>query len=281
MIFIQSVSPAHQQLNLTNRWVFLWGAHSSIRLGSSQKQKLLRSEGHRVPSSAFVSPTSQLTRVFCLEVGLALQCWWQVVEAERQLPLKGRVLLAEGRESPERALTHQLLDGRVAARDSMRPAGFWPLHGGRRTLGWGSSARWKGWDCRRLVWRRKWIHGHFCSRRTAAVHNLLIIYCAFLCDHMGSIERHIWVCVCTLWNILLPFFLSGSLSSRSLLLPCWLQEELARKEPSRTNEVRLASKEAVTPHSFSLRCFLSKQAAKAQPTAWLSLSPCGAKKQWI
>lgn len=70
-----------------------------------------------------------------------------------------------------------------------------------------------------------------------------------------------------------PFFLSGSLSSRSLPLPCWLQVELARKDPSRTKEVRLASKEAVTPHSFSLRCFLSRQAAKAQPTAWLSRSP--------
>lgn len=75
-------------------------------------------------------------------------------------------------------------------------------------------------------------------------------------------------------KFLLPFFLSGSFSSLSaLLLPCWLQVELPRKEPSRTNEVRLASKEAVTPHSFSRRCFLSRQAAKAQPTAWLSLSP--------
>lgn len=74
-------------------------------------------------------------------------------------------------------------------------------------------------------------------------------------------------------RVSIPFFLSGSLSSRSLPLPCWLQVELARKEPSRTNEVRLASKDAVTPHSFSLRCFLSRQAAKAQPTAWLSLSP--------
>lgn len=81
-----------------------------------------------------------------------------------------------------------------------------------------------------------------------------------------------------IWNVL-PFFLSCSLSSRSLLLPCWLQEEFARKEPSRTNEVRLASKDAVTPHSFSLRCFLSRQAAKAQPTAWLSLSPWGRERQ--
>lgn len=30
----------------------------------------------------------------------------------------------------------------------------------------------------------------------------------------------------------------------------------------------------VTPHSLSLRCFLSKHAAKAQPTAWLKRSPC-------
>lgn len=30
----------------------------------------------------------------------------------------------------------------------------------------------------------------------------------------------------------------------------------------------------VTPHSLSLRCFLSRHAAKAQPTAWLKRSPC-------
>lgn len=76
-------------------------------------------------------------------------------------------------------------------------------------------------------------------------------------------------------NFLLPFFLLGRISSLSLLPPCWLWVELPRKEPSRTKEVRLASNEAVTPHSFSLRCFLSRQAAKAQPTAWLSLSPWG------
>lgn len=79
--------------------------------------------------------------------------------------------------------------------------------------------------------------------------------------------------VATSVHVSVPFFLSGILSSRSLPLPCWLQVELARKEPSRTKEVRLASKDAVTPHSFSLRCFLSRQAAKAQPTAWLSRSP--------
>lgn len=38
--------------------------------------------------------------------------------------------------------------------------------------------------------------------------------------------------------------------------------------------VRLASKVAVTPHSFSRFCLRSKQEAKAQPTAWLSRSPC-------
>lgn len=128
------------------------------------KQKLWVSEGQQVPSSVFVSLTStpsQLTRVLGLEVGLALQCWWQVVETQRQLPLEGRVLLAEGRESPERALTHQLLDGRVAARDGVRPARFRPLHGGRCTLRRRGGARWEGWDRRRLVWRRKWVHGHF------------------------------------------------------------------------------------------------------------------------
>ena len=35
----------------------------------------------------------------------------------------------------------------------------------------------------------------------------------------------------TLWNTLLPFFLSCSLSSRSLLPPCWVNAEFARKEP--------------------------------------------------
>jgi len=74
----------------------------------------------------------------------------------------------------------------------------------------------------------------------------------------------------------LPFFLSCGMSSRSPL--CW-QDGLERNEPSRTNDVRLASKDAVTPHSFSRRCFLSRQAAKAQPTAWLSLSPWWREKR--
>lgn len=65
-----------------------------------------------------------------------------------------------------------------------------------------------------------------------------------------------------------PFFLSPA--SRSAGLP----PPDRRKEPSRAKLVRLASKAAVTPHSFSRRCFLSRQAANAQPTAWLSLSPC-------
>lgn len=50
---------------------------------------------------SLTSTTSQLTGVFGLEVGLALQGGWQVVEAERQLPLEGRVFPAECRESPE------------------------------------------------------------------------------------------------------------------------------------------------------------------------------------
>lgn len=66
-----------------------------------------------------------------------------------------------------------------------------------------------------------------------------------------------------------PFFFSGA--SRSVGRP----PPDRRKEPSRAKLVRLASKAAVTPHSFSRRCFRSRQAAKAQPTAWLSLSPCG------
>lgn len=54
----------------------------------------------------------------------------------------------------------------------------------------------------------------------------------------------------------------------------------SRKEPSRAKLVRLASKEAVTPHSFSRFCLRSRQAAKAQPTAWLRRSPWhrGAKR---
>lgn len=99
-----------------------------------------------------VSPPP-LTRVLGLEVGLALQRGWQVVEAERQLPLEGRVLLAESGESPERALTHQLLDGRVAAGDGVRPAWFRAVHGGRRPLRWRGRARWESWDDRGLVWR--------------------------------------------------------------------------------------------------------------------------------
>lgn len=70
-----------------------------------------------------------------------------------------------------------------------------------------------------------------------------------------------------------PFFFSGA--SRSVGRP----PPDRRKEPSRAKLVRLASKAAVTPHSFSRRCFRSRQAAKAQPTAWLSLSPCGKRGQ--
>lgn len=101
-------------------------------------------------------PLPRLTGVLGLEVGgFALQRGRQVVKAERQLPLEGRVLLAEGRKSPERALTHQLLDGRVSAGDGVGPAGFWPLHGGRGAL-WGrGGARWEGRNRRGLVWGRK------------------------------------------------------------------------------------------------------------------------------
>lgn len=125
----------------------------------------MRVEGQHVLSTAFVSVTStpsQLTRVLGLEVGLALQRRWQVVETERQLPLEGGVFLAEGWKSPERTLTHQLLDGRVAARDGVRPAGLRTLHWGCRTLRGRGGARWKGWDCRRLVWGKRC--GHFYSR---------------------------------------------------------------------------------------------------------------------
>lgn len=42
---------------------------------------------------------------------------------------------------------------------------------------------------------------------------------------------------------------------------------VTRNEPSRVKVVLLASKVAVTPHSFSRFCFRSRQAANAQPTA--------------
>ena len=48
---------------------------------------------------------------------------------------------------------------------------------------------------------------------------------------------------------------------------------VTRNEPSRVKVVLLASKVAVTPHSFSRFCFRSRQAANAQPTAWLRRSP--------
>lgn len=63
-----------------------------------------------------------------------------------------------------------------------------------------------------------------------------------------------------------PFFASCSClmtSSRSAASVA----VVTRKEPSRVKVVLLASKVAVTPHSFSRFCFRSRQAAKAQPTA--------------
>lgn len=138
----------NNQIILIDKWVCFtaaegWDPLTLINRSAQQRQ---------VPWWTSRSP--QLTRVLGLEVGLALQRGWQVIEAERQLSFEGRVFLAESRESPERALTHQLLNGRVAARDGVRPARFWALHGGCRTLGWGGSARWQGWDGRGLVWRR-------------------------------------------------------------------------------------------------------------------------------
>lgn len=91
-----------------------------------------------------------------MEVRLALQRGRQVVEAQRQLPLERGVLLAEGWESPERALADQLLNGCMAPGDGVSPSGFWVLHRRRRALGRRSRAEREGWDGRRLVWRRKW-----------------------------------------------------------------------------------------------------------------------------
>jgi hypothetical protein len=50
--------------------------------------------------------------------------------------------------------------------------------------------------------------------------------------------------------------------------------ELTRKLPDRVKVEVLESKVMLTPMSFSRFCFRSRQAAKAQPTAWLNLSPC-------
>lgn len=110
---------------------------------------------HKTTATGVRLRLRELTRVLGLEVGLALQRGRQVVEPQRQLPLEGGVLLAEGRESPERALTHQLLDGGVAAGDGVGSAGLRTLHGGRRALGRGGGAGWERWHRRGLVWRRE------------------------------------------------------------------------------------------------------------------------------
>lgn len=47
------------------------------------------------------------------------------------------------------------------------------------------------------------------------------------------------------------------------------------KDPVRVKVEVVGSNDMVTPHSLSLFCFRSKQAAKAHPTAWLNLSPWG------
>lgn len=101
------------------------------------------------------SDTPPLTGVLGLEVGLALQRGRQVVEAQRQLPLEGGILLAERRESPEGALTHQLLDGRVAPRDGVGSAGLRTLHRGRGALWRRSGARWEGRDGAGRVYSNK------------------------------------------------------------------------------------------------------------------------------
>lgn len=62
----------------------------------------------------------RLTWVLGLEVSLALQRGGQVIEAQRELALEGRVLLAERGKTAERALPHQLLQRGVAPRDGVR-----------------------------------------------------------------------------------------------------------------------------------------------------------------
>jgi hypothetical protein len=51
-------------------------------------------------------------------------------------------------------------------------------------------------------------------------------------------------------------------------------KDVTRKLPDLVKVDVLLSYVIVTPHSFSRFCFLSRQTAKAHPTAWLSLSPC-------
>lgn len=108
-----------------------------------------------VKGQANVLPPPPLTGVLGLEVGLALQRGRQVVETQRQLPLEGGILLAQRRESPEGTLTHQLLDGRVAARNGVGSARFWTLHRGRGALWRRRSARWEGRDGAGRVCRTK------------------------------------------------------------------------------------------------------------------------------
>ena len=82
---------------------------------------------------------------------------------------------------------------------------------------------------------------------------------------------------CPLKDIHRPFLASCSCLMTSSLSAASVAV-VTRNEPSRVKVVLLASKVAVTPHSFSRFCFRSRQAANAQPTAWLSLSPCQANK---
>lgn len=111
-----------------------------------------------------------LTRVLGLEVRLALQRGGQVVEAERQLPLEGRVLLAQSWKSPERSLTHQLLDGRVATGNGVGSARLCPLHGGCCTLRWGGCTRWKGRNNTGLIWNRKTCDLMNCFQESCCLH---------------------------------------------------------------------------------------------------------------
>lgn len=73
-------------------------------------------------------------------------------------------------------------------------------------------------------------------------------------------------------SLYLPFLASCICRMTSSRSACSVAV-VTRKEPSRVNVVRLASKVAVTPHSFSRFCFRSRHAANAQPTAWLRRSP--------
>lgn len=88
----------------------------------------------------------------------------------------------------------------------------------------------------------------------------------FLYIFRARIRRNQIFCSPGTWGLPMGFHSWGS-ESLSVTVICL-------KEPLRVKADVAGSKDIVTPHSLSLFCLRSRQAAKAQPTAWLSLSPC-------